>query len=210
VHRVRVFQGQAELALDEPGAAAGVDGPARRAVLQRLAGALPTHAVRRAVRAEFDLADERVVDELDAAALAFLGQEVLEDAAVELVARHRQGPAGAQFGDAVQVAPAVAEEEAEAELAQLRALQMCTQPEHVLEVVGADLDRGLAHLVAGLGHRVRPAFEHQHVQRGQAQPQLQRQRQAGQAAAHDDDVMQRHGSGRGAVHLLRHINRARR
>ena len=66
---------------------------------------------------------------------------------------------------------------------------MRLQTQQLLEVVGADFHRRLAHLVAGLGHGVAAPLDDQHVQARQALAQLQRQREAGQAAAHDDDVM---------------------
>ena len=81
--------------------------------------------------ATVDLAHQRVGLEADALANRLLGQEVLEQAAVDLVGRHRQRPAGADLGHAVDVAPAVGEEEAEAELLQLAALEVLLQAEHV-------------------------------------------------------------------------------
>ena len=138
------------------------------------------------------LLDDRVVDEAHALALRFFGQVVLEDAAVDLVALHRQHMAGAEFGDLVDVAPAFAEEEAEAELAQLGLLHVRLEAQHGVEVVRADLDAGLAHLVRRDRHRVRPALDHQHGYAGEALLQLQRQGQAGQAAAHDDHVVVGH------------------
>jgi hypothetical protein len=156
--------------------------------------------VQRAAFAELHLADQRVVDEAHAERLRAFGEEVLEDAAVDLPARHRQRAAGAELGDVLQVAPAFAEEEAEAELLQLVFHQVLTQAQHVLEVMRADLHARLADLVAGRRYRVRAAFHHQHVEVGEAALELQGQRQAGQAAAHDEDVVLRFGGGHGGVY----------
>jgi hypothetical protein len=119
------------------------------------------------------------------------------NAAVDLPGGHCKG---AEFGHVLNVAPAVAEEEAKTELLQLAVQQVVLQAQHLTQVMGADLDRRFTHLVRGCGHRMRAALEYQHVDAGQALPQLQRQRQAGQAAAHDHDVV--HGAfvGHGLVH----------
>ena len=85
----------------------------------------------------------------DAAALRLLAEEVLEDAAIDLVARHREVAAGADLGHRVDVAPALRREEAKAELLELAFLHVLLQAEHLAEVVGADLDRRLADLVRG-------------------------------------------------------------
>ena len=125
------------------------------------------------------------------------GQEVLEDAAIDLVARHREIAAGADLGHGIDVAPALGAEEAKAELLQLACIEMRFQAEHLREVVGADLDRRLADLVRRLGHRMAAALEHQDVEIGKRLLQLQCQREAGQAAAEDDDVVPRDGLRRG-------------
>src|SRR5690606_21145302 len=125
-------------------------------------------------------------------------QEVLEAAAVDLPRRRRQQPAHAQLGTAVDVHAALGEEEPEAELAHLRAVEMVAQPEHVGEVVRADLDRRFADLERGLAHRVRVALEHRHAQPRVLPAQLDCQRQSGQAAAEDGDI------GVGGVRLHAH------
>jgi hypothetical protein len=124
---VRVRLGQAQLALEQAGAAAGVDDPARGDDV-RLPVLRPAQAVQ-ALRivGKVDLPHHRVVGELHAAARRLFGQVVLEDAAVDLVAGHRQKAARADLGDPIDVAPAFAEEEAEAELAQLFAVHVRLQ-----------------------------------------------------------------------------------
>ena len=186
---VQVFLRQAEPALDEPGAAAGIDQPAGTTRLHVSSAPCPGHAVLAAAIGEVEVTDRRAIDEAHPATLRFLGEEVLEDAAVDLVARHRQGPARTQLGHAVDVAPAIGEEESEAELLQLPLLKVLLQPQHLGEVVGADLDRRFADLVACGRYRVRLALEHQDVDLAEAAPELKRQRQAGEATAHDDDVV---------------------
>jgi hypothetical protein len=59
---------------------------------------------------------------------AFLAEEVLEDAAVDLVARHREVAAGADLGHRLDVAPAFRREEAEAELLELALLEVRFRP----------------------------------------------------------------------------------
>ena len=198
-HRIRVVPvrlGEIEFFLDQADAAAGVDEPAR-AGLAHLAVRAVAGAMQLAVLVEVDVDDERAIDERDAAPRRLFGQEVLEDAAIDLVARHREIAARADLGHGVDVAPALRAEEAKAELLQLACIEMRFQAEHLGEVVGADLDRRLADLVRGLGHGMAAALEDQDVEIGERLLQLQRQREAGQAAAEDDDVVPRDGRRRG-------------
>src|SRR3546814_8993346 len=78
---------------------------------------------------------------------------------------------------------AFGEEEPEAELAHLRAVEVVAQAEHVGEVVRADLHRRFADLERRLAHRMRVALDHGHAQGGVLPPQLDRQRQPGEDAA---------------------------
>src|SRR5207253_1964429 len=88
----------------------------------------------RLVRRERDVAHGGAARDADAAPRGLRGEKILEDAAVDLVARHRQRPARADLGDGVDVAAAVGREEAKAELLQLRRLEMLLQAEHLGEV----------------------------------------------------------------------------
>src|SRR3546814_7294716 len=76
--------------------------------------------------------------EIDAERECTLAEEVLEAAAVDLPRRRRQELAHAQLGAAVDVHAAFGEEEPEAELAHLRAVEVVAQAEHVGEVVRAE------------------------------------------------------------------------
>src|SRR5690606_38301305 len=129
------------------------------------------------------------VDEAAAALGRHAREVVLEDAAIELVARRRQQRARAELGDAIDVVTAVGEEEAEAELLELALLEVGSQPEHLAEVVRRDLDGRLAHLVGRDRQRMPVALEDQDVQLREALAELQRQREAGKPAAQDDHVV---------------------
>ncbi len=83
---------------------------------------------------------------------------------------------------------AFGEEKPEAEFLQLVLVEMRLEPEHGFEIVRADLDRGLAHFVRRLAHRMAHPLEHHDVEQGEALAQLNRQREAGKAAAHDHDI----------------------
>ena len=129
----RVRFGEAELALEQAGAAAGVDQPARlgRVALRRRAR--QTMRCGAAALGQRDVAAPGAPStKRDAAAPRLLAEEVLEDAAVDLVARHREVAAGADLGHRVDVAPAFAREEAEAELlAAARSSHVRLQAEHL-------------------------------------------------------------------------------
>ena len=116
--------------------------------------------VRGVAFAQFDRAHGGAVEELDPQRTRPRAEEVLEAAAVDLPGRCRQRLADPQLGAAVEFAAALAEEEPETELAQLRAVEVLAQAEDVGEVMGADLDRGLADLERGLAHRVAVALQH--------------------------------------------------
>jgi hypothetical protein len=74
--------------------------------------------------AAVDRVHGRAVDEVDAERRRVFGEEILEDAAVELVARRRKHTGDAELDCLVEVFAALAEEEAETELAQLALLEM--------------------------------------------------------------------------------------
>src|SRR5690606_15150948 len=135
-----------------------------------------------------DPAPPPAVAEPDARRPRAFDEHVREAAAIDLPGRRRQQLADADLGAAVDVASAVGKEEAEAELADLLPVEVLAQPQHVGKVVGADLDRGFADLERGLRRRVHAPFKHGDRERGVGLAQLQRQGQAGQAAAEDRDV----------------------
>ena len=137
---------------------------------------------------EFDAAHICAVHKLDAACARLLAEMVLEDAAVDLPGRRRQHLAHAELGDVADVVAAVAEEEAEAELAHVRRVEMRAQAERVREVVRADLDRRFADLVRRNRHRMRAAFDHADREVREAVAQLQCERESGEAAAEDHDI----------------------
>ena len=179
---------QSELALDESGATRGVDEPAAP---DFPAGRLfhEMHPVSRAVRAEIEAAHHRAIDELDAERTRVLAEKVLEDAAIQLVARRRQVATRAELRDLIDGGAALVEEEAEAELSELVTVEMLSQPEHGVEVVRADLDQRLADLVRGGRHRMRTALDHEDLHRCELLTQLDRERKAREAAAENDHVV---------------------
>ena len=129
---VRVRLGELELLLEQAGAAAGVDQPARFGTLAARRLDAVGDAMRAPSASPRSMArDDGAVDEGDAAPRGLLGEEVLEDAAVDLVARHREEAAGADLGHGVDVAPAFGGEEAKAELLQLALLEVRLQAEHL-------------------------------------------------------------------------------
>src|SRR6185436_13389887 len=175
-----------ELAAQQPRAATGIDQPVARerqlpAVLFVADGMLT--ALRKV-----DLAHHRAGDERDALRTRLLAEEVLQDAAVELVAGCLQVAAGAELGHGVDARGVLAEEEPETELAQLALTQVRVEAEDGVQVVSSDLDRRFTHLVSRLRRRMRIAFEHRDGQPWQARAQLQGQRQARESAADDEHV----------------------
>jgi hypothetical protein len=187
---VAVRLAELALLLDQPGATARVDEPARARRVDRAVGTAKDDAMLVLLRrGEREVEHGRTGFNRDAAAGRLCGEEVLEQAAVDLVARHRERLARAELGDAVDVASLVGEEEAKAELLQLRVLEVLAQAEDVGEVVGADLDRRLADLVRRDRHGMDTALDDEDVERRERLLELQRKRQSGEAAAGDDDVV---------------------
>ncbi len=114
---------------------------------------------------------------------------VLQPAPVELVGgQGRLGDLTVLHAPGDVLVAGVAEEHAQAELAQLLGLQVVLQAEDVAQIVGLDLDAGLADLVGGLGHRVRLPFEDGDAQVRIGAPELKGQGQPGDAAAEDGHV----------------------
>ncbi len=184
---VRVRLGQAELALEQAGAPAGVDDPAR-ADLARFTVGVEAHTMRRIALPHVDAAHHRAVEQRRARVAHDLREVVLEAPAIDLPARRGKQHAHAELGAAVELLVAVAEEEAEAELADVLGLQVLAQAQHVGEVARADLDRRFAHLERAFAHGMALALDQRHAQRRIALPQLQGEREAGEAAAEDGDV----------------------
>ena len=151
---VRVGLGQAELALEQAGAAGRVHHPARA---QGMAGTvmLETDRVRAAVLGQFHPARHRAIAEVRAQFARTFAEVVLEAAAVELPRRRRQQRAHAHLRAVLHLVHAFAEEVAQAVLAHLLRLHVLAQAQHLGEVVRADLDGGLADLVRGLADRMR-------------------------------------------------------
>ncbi len=184
---VRVVLCQAQLALEQAGAATGIDHPAR-AQRALLAGMFVAHRVVGLVFGQIHALDAAVVQERDALRAGALTEEIFEAAAVDLPRRCRQDLADAQLGAAVDVFAFVGEEEAETELADLLGLQMLAQAQHVGKIMRADLHRGFTHLERSLAHRVRTALQHGDRKLRIALLQLQGQAQAGQTTTGDDDI----------------------
>ena len=158
--------GEAELALEQ--ARRGpLASTSQRAVSVRVSPSrFVAHRVRRTVGAEVDAAHHRAVDAASTPARA----------------RARRGSSRSGRGRSATTAcgsswltpssvqrsmslAAVAEEEAEAELADVLGVEVLAQAQHVGEVMRADLDRGFAHLERAFAHRMAVALDHGHAQR---------------------------------------------
>ena len=140
--------------------------------------------------AELDVGRDGAVEDVAALPLILLEEEVLEAPAIELIARDAGEAARPQLVAVPDVAvPAVVEEIADAELRQLLVGHVGVQPQHLAEVVGADLDARFADLVGRFRGRVGALLEHQHLEAGPFLPELPREREAGQPPAEDDDVV---------------------
>ena len=122
-------------------------------------------------------------------ALRFLGEEVLEDAAVDLVARHGEIAARADLGDASMSRRPSDEKKRKPNFSSCARLQVLLQAEHLARSSGRRSRPSTRRPCARLRHRMRAPLEHQDVEVGERCLQLQRQRQAGEAAAGDDDVV---------------------
>src|SRR5690606_41368379 len=109
-------------------------------------------------------------------------------AAIDLEARRRRLRARPVLAAFVELGALGAAEEAQAVFPQVARVEVGPQAEHLLEVVRADLDARLAHLVARIGERPDLALDHHHAPLGEALPELETQRQPGQPAATDHHV----------------------
>ena len=183
-----------ELALHEGGTAGGADDPAGRGLLLVALGA-ERDAVVGVARAELDVLDGAAVAQVDADRAAAVGELVLEHAAVDLVRldaerdlapRRRRAPLDAARDVAVVAGREVV---AEAELPQVRVVEVVAQPADVREVVARDLERRLADLERCLGRRPLPLLQHEHGGLRARALELQGQRQPGEPAAQDRDIV---------------------
>ena len=192
VRVVGVVFGEIELAFEQAGAAGGVDHPtcADGFLLAELFD-IDAVAALAITCVEIDAPHRRRQVNPHTAAHRLFGKKVLEQAAVDLPARRGEETARAELGHRRQVGLAFAEEESEAELAQVRLVEMGLQAQRLRKVVRADLDTRLADLVRRHRHRVAAALDHAHVELGHRLLELQRQRQPGQATAEDQDVVHR-------------------
>src|SRR5690606_8940868 len=102
--------------------------------------------------------------------------------------RRRHHRADTEFGHAFQVLAALAPEEAETELADMRGIEVLAQAKGVGQIVGANLHLGFADLVRGNRQWMRVAFEHHDGEIGEALAQLQGEAEPGEAATEDDDI----------------------
>jgi hypothetical protein len=114
------------------------------------------------VARHLEAAHARAVDELHAKRARMRAEKVFETAAIELPRRRRQQLAHAKLGASIDARVPFAEEEAEAELADLLGVEVLAQAEHVGEVVRADLDGGFADLERRFAHWMTPPLEYRH------------------------------------------------
>ncbi len=145
-------------------------------------------ARRRALVRHHEADDAGAVDEAHALGLRVTAEVILENTAVELVARRGEIAARAELHHLVDLRRAFGEEKTEAKFLELMRRQVLFETEHGVEVVGADFDRRLAHFVSGFRHGVAHPFEHDDVQLREALPQLQGERETREATAHDHHV----------------------
>ena len=179
---------QPELAANQACAAAGVGEPSRPHLPLLPVAGFDADRVVQGIQS--DVFHRAVVEHLDAA-LAQLGeQQVLEPAAIELERRHRRKHRRSQLhapGD-IAIVP-LREEVPQPELLQLAGAQVRLELEPDLQVVRADLDRGLTDFERRFANRVLALFDDQHADVRCFEVQLTRQREAGKAAAENDGVV---------------------
>src|SRR6185295_5884025 len=125
-----------ELALDEAGTAGRVDQPAGAdAALGAVAIVSDLMPGVGRLICQRELRDRRAVDELHAEGLRMVREEVLEDAAIELIARRGEETARAELDDVVDGLAPLREKEPKAKLLELAADEMLAQAQHAFEIV---------------------------------------------------------------------------
>ena len=179
---------QPEPAANQTGAAAGVHQPSRPHL--SLLPVTGFDADRVVQRIERELLHRAVVEHIDAGRPQLGEQQVLEPAAIELERRHRRKHRRSQLDAPGQIAiVALREEVPQAELLQLACAQVRFELQHDLQIVRADLDRGLTDFERGFADRVLALLDDQHPHVRCFEVQLARQREAGKAAAENDRVV---------------------
>ena len=178
---------EAELAFEQARAARCVDDPARPDLDGR---AVTGHGDGVLLVSELHVLGSTAFEDVDARLDVRLPQSRLETATVEVVGvldrEIRRAPLVSRRDVVVAVR---GEEEPLARLSHLVALEMVPQSEHVGEVVRADLDRRLADLEGAVSRRAAPLLDHGDARVWTGALQLSSERQAGKAAAEDDDVV---------------------
>ena len=169
---------QAELALQQACAAAGVDDPSCRDGARRVAGRQRHFVIR---LAKLDRAHGALVEHLGSRRSGELQQHVLESAAVELEGRHGRVLGRAQLDAPLEIAIVrMRKKISQAELLELRAAQVRFEIQHLLKIMRADLDRRFTNLECGLPDRMLALFGHEHANRWRFQVQLPREAEPGE------------------------------
>ena len=146
-------------------------------------------------RADVDALDHASGANLHTELQQFVGKIVFQPAAVELIADSGQQRAGPQFVGICEVCMTTrTEKQPQPELAQVFALQVVVQSECVRQVVRANFDCCFPDFVRGKRRRERVAFDDDHRLLRRLLPELQRQRQAGEAATDDGYVVHHRSS----------------
>jgi hypothetical protein len=178
---------ESELALQQAGAAAGIDQPACGDLAGSGKAGKPNPMN---VRAERDPLDATAVQHVDTRCPLGREEMVFEAPAIQLERRNRRKDRGPKLEATRDVAiVAFREEVAKSQLFELMAAQVRLEPQPFLKVVRADLDARFAHLERRLAHRVLSLFDNQHAERRCFETQLPRQRTAGETSADDQDVV---------------------
>ena len=117
-----------------------------------------------------------------------LAQVVLENAAVDLIARHAEVAAHPNFLDIVDRVVAIGAEESESEFAQVPFTQMGLEAKRMAEIVRPNLDGRLTDLMNGFRCESCATFQNRNSGFGQQSPQMQRRSQARKTAPKHEHV----------------------
>src|SRR5205085_1307770 len=143
-----------------------------------------------AVAGDLDVLDAGAAEEVDPPRPRLLGEEVLETPPVELVGGHGQTARGAALDALGQLAVVTrGEPEAQAVLVDLLVLEVVLEAEDVAEVVAGDLLGRLANLERGLSHGELVLLGDEDARLRPCLLQLMPERQPGEAAPEDRDVV---------------------